>query len=460
MLKEQVMVKADGRSTTADRHMRFWANVAAVLVCGYGIFSRTFAYVGIPSMKVFIGDVTLALFIVCCTGAIVRPWLAGLLRPTPLSGVYWTLVVFISYGFLELARGLAGGYPPVTAMQDLVFNIYPLYFFVGWWAAVTYPDILPKIVKFLSVTSAVYGVLYYLLLRHVNLFLPGTNIPLIVTPSGAMAIVGLPCFVKDLRRWWPVLAISTFLVLGAQGRAEWLALAAVIGVRSILMGQLSRVAWSGVFVTVVLGVGFWADVKIPSPVGRGGAISSREIVARAVAAVDRDAAAEISREHAAFYAGTVSWRKRWWEAIWASVHADAETALLGHGYGYPIHNLVKYLRDAQHDIRAPHNVFYYTLGYTGWIGVAVFYSFLGALGLMLFHVWRVTGQPFGIVIWVGSIISGHFGNNFETPFGAIPLYLMCGMAAAELLNRAEWTQKYREWRPSAPGLRVIDAYAR
>ena len=58
--------------------MRLWVRFAAILVCGYGLFGRTFAYVGIPPAKLFIGDIALALFIVFCTGSIIRPWWDGL----------------------------------------------------------------------------------------------------------------------------------------------------------------------------------------------------------------------------------------------------------------------------------------------------------------------------------------------------------------------------------------------
>jgi len=416
--------------------MRIWASIVAILVCGYGLFGRTFAYVGIPSAKVFIGDVILAVFLVFCTRSIIRPWLAGLLYSTHFSSLFWSLVFFISYGSFELARGLTLDYPPLTALQDFVFNVYPLYFFVGLWTATAFPDLLHRIVRFLAVVSGIYGLAYYSFLRNNTLMLPGTNLPLIVGPSGSMALLGLPCFERDLRRWWPLLGVSTFLVLAGQIRSEWLGLGAALALRGILLGKPQRFLWSLAFVAALLTVGYWTNFDIPSPQGRGGAISSREILARAVAAVDRDAAREYSSKNADTYAGTVSWRQRWWQAIWSSVNSDIETTLLGHGYGYPIHQLVPYLRQETEEAktRTPHNIFYYALGYTGWIGVIIFYGFQAALAILLLRVWRRTGQVFGIISWLAALISGHFGNFFETPFGAIPYYLMMGMASTDLVR--------------------------
>jgi len=45
----------------------------------------------------------------------------------------------------------------------------------------------------------------------------------------------------------------------------------------------------------------------------------------------------------------------------------------GHGYGFPLGDLVPYLEGEF--IRTPHNEFFYALGYTGWIGVLLFAPF-------------------------------------------------------------------------------------
>jgi hypothetical protein len=52
-------------------------------------------------------------------------------------------------------------------------------------------------------------------------------------------------------------------------------------------------------------------------------------------------------------------------------------------------------------------------------------------------LWRAycrTGQPFGICYWVMILTWAHFDNFFETPFGAIPFYLLIGMAVGPLLR--------------------------
>jgi hypothetical protein len=408
--------------------LRLWAGIATVLTCGYALWGRAFAYIGIPAAKIFVGDVALILFLLCCTRAISDLWVTGLLRSTPLSGVSWGLIVFLFYGALELARGIALGQAPLPALQELVFNVYPLYFLMGLLAALTYKGIVGKIVRFMALVSCIWGLIYYLFLRNVQIAIPGASM-IIVEPGGAaLTLIGMSYF--NLRRWWPIVAISAFFTLAGQVRGVWVGVSVALLVQAILGKQFNRIVWGFGSVALLLLVGFWTDFNIPSPEGRGGAVSSREIIGRAIAAVDENAAREYSPHNAAMYAGTAAWRKIWWGEIWSSVNAHVDTALLGHGYGYPLHDLVSYLR-SEEDLRTPHSVFYFSLGYTGWIGVVIFFSLQGSIGLMLFRAWRVTGATFGFSLWFSSMVSSMFENTYETPFAAIPQYLLLGMAAAD-----------------------------
>jgi hypothetical protein len=117
----------------------------------------------------------------------------------------------------------------------------------------------------------------------------------------------------------------------------------------------------------------------------------------------------------------MSWRTVWWHAIWETIHDDRVRTLIGFGYGFPLGDLVPYMKNS--DTRTPHNIFYYTLGYTGWLGVTAF------------EVYNATGQSYGITMWAAGITSATFSNYLETPFQAIPFYLLAGLAAAPVLKR-------------------------
>ncbi|HEX2243472.1 MAG TPA: hypothetical protein VHK27_09510, partial [Gammaproteobacteria bacterium] len=53
-----------------------------------------------------------------------------------------------------------------------------------------------------------------------------------------------------------------------------------------------------------------------------------------------------------------------------------------------------------------------------------------ALAHILLRAYQLTGQPFCLCYWMMTLTGAFFGNYLETPFGAIPFYLILGLAAA------------------------------
>jgi hypothetical protein len=125
------------------------------------------------------------------------------------------------------------------------------------------------------------------------------------------------------------------------------------------------------------------------------------------------------------------WRTVWWFLIWNSAHSDLTTALIGHGYGYPLGDLAPYL--AGQFIRTPHNEFFYALGYTGWFGVIIFFLFQAEFLRLLRKAHKLTGEPLGVPFWAAMMAYGMFFPLGETPYGAIPFYLIVGWLAAPVL---------------------------
>jgi hypothetical protein len=67
--------------------------------------------------------------------------------------------------------------------------------------------------------------------------------------------------------------------------------------------------------------------------------------------------------------------------------------------------------------------------------VVIFFGFQAVVGLTMYRAWAATGQPFGLVFWLGGMLGAMFGDFFEAPQGAIPYYLTIGMVAADLVRR-------------------------
>jgi hypothetical protein len=132
------------------------------------------------------------------------------------------------------------------------------------------------------------------------------------------------------------------------------------------------------------------------------------------------------RGNAQFYYGTVYWRKHWWANIREEVSKDPINLIFGLGYGYPLATLTGNAGTMKEGTRSPHSIFYFTLAYSGLIGVAIFFWLEISVLRLLYRVFKVTGQTYALAYFVYSITGAFFGNFLETPSGIV-VYLLLGL---------------------------------
>lgn len=413
----------------AMRKWDIWSKWVLFLLVGLSLTGRSFAYLGIPPAKLFVGDITLGAFILLRPRQLFDPWIKALTKGGPLGPLAWVLLISISYGIFQVIRGVLLGFSPLTAVQNLVFNVYPLYLFLGIWLGKRRPDLLLRFVQIFAVLFCIYAPAYLLYLNKVYVMMPGSEGVNVFGQAngGGFIILSLLCLDPKPSRWWPVMTVAAACFLAAQVRAEWLGMIVATMIWGVLSRRMTRVAMIGAGICALLAVGAVLDVNLPSPSERGGAISSTEIVARGLAAVSPDLARNLTgSSNVHQYSGTIQWRKNWWHAIWANSQDNYTNLLIGPGYGYSLRKLVTYLR-VDPDLRTPHDIFYYALGYSGWIGVLIFFSLQAGCAVLLWRTYRVTGQAWGLAIWASGLTSAFFENVLETPAGAIPFYLCIGL---------------------------------
>jgi O-antigen ligase len=328
---------------------------------------------------------------------------------------------------MQCARGLAGQDYPKFALQNFAFNFYIAFLFAGMWLGERFPDLLRKATWYLAWANGIYGILYLAVFGGMATVeeLESGAVTTFGQPAGsAIALLGLLAFERTPRRLIPPLLLNACVLLGIQMRAEWLSFGVAIVVLSYLSGKLSRLFLSGAVLAGLLLIGLLFEFQMPAPTGRTGTISSRDIVGRIVASVDEEAAYRLT-PNASQFAGTVEWRTEWWKNLYRLTHAHPVSMLFGQGYGFPIW---EYNDVDQSVVPTPHNIFIYVLVYTGWVGVLVFYSLQFCLAWLLWKAYRASGEPFGFCLWILVFIWAHFDNKLETPFGAIPFYVLVGMA--------------------------------
>lgn len=427
------------RPTAGEKSIRGkWPKIAAFLIVGYLCMSRSFAYLGIAPWNLFVGEVVLAYFLLIGPRTVAGRWLSAAAKAPRLRSLMWSFFVLFFYGVFQVFRGMYQGNPPLTAVRDLAFNYYPLYLFLGLWAGLHSRDFLRRVFRIFAWVNGIYGVTFVLLLSSVTWTLPGVSqevvkVPVFGEPLGSVfALMGLLVFERRVSAAWFLFCLNFFVLLGMETRSEWLAFALGLLLWSLFTKRFRQVAVAVAYVALVLGLMVSLDVRIPGPETRGaGMISARALAGRALAPLDPDlsrdytASSEVAQE-------TVLWRTIWWAEIWISVHALPSRALLGFGYGFPLGDLVPYLRGQF--IRTPHNFFLYVLGYTGWIGVVLFSVFQIQLVRLLWRTWKHTGNLLGLLFWVTSLVLASFSAFFETPYGAVPFYLVIGCAIAPALR--------------------------
>ena len=206
------------------------------------------------------------------------------------------------------------------------------------------------------------------------------------------------------------------------------------GLRDPHLGFHRRWRVVGMAGLAVLGAIEFADIKLP---GRSGdSVSLSDNLARIVAPINLDLVKQLS-PRAVYHADTAEWRELWWEQIWISAQSTPMLEAFGHGYGFDLFSLAPpEVRGGQEkwEVRTPHSVFYYALGYTGWVGVVLFAALQLTILRLLWQSFRLDGQPAGVAFWVMGMARAFFQAGFDTPYCAIPFYLMVGMAAAPALR--------------------------
>jgi len=421
---------------------KFWFRTVSLLIIGYCLMGRSFAYLGIPPWHLFIGEIVLAAFLLAGPETARGSWVRLARRIQQLRALVKFYSIFLVYGIIQVFRGIALGHPPLSAARDLAFNYYPVFLLLGLWIGLRKPNFPPRLFRLLAWFNGIYGVAYILFLNRISWTFPGISdqvapVPIFGPPEYSFVVLlGLLAYEHDLRKIWHLLALNGFVLLGMQVRAEWLGLAVGLFLWGWLTKNLRRMIAVGAVVVVLLAVMFVIDFRLQGPESRGGGeISARDLVGRAVAPLDPEMASQYTSSYQ-MDVGTAVWRTMWWIAIWQTVNQTWRTSLFGLGYGFPIGDLSPFIAPGDF-IQTPHNVFFYALAYTGWVGVLLLALFQIELARLLWGAYRKTGQPCGVILWAGMLVYALFTPFFEVPQGAIPFYLLIGGVVGAVIFRTQ-----------------------
>lgn len=381
----------------------------------------------------------------------------------PLRRVELLLLVSLGYGGFEAYRGASSDYGTVAALRGTAFNYYALFLFWGIWAGLRDKELPRRLARALAWCNGIYGTAYILFLNRLSWTMPGTDASPSTVPlfsggwASSVVLLGLFTFEPKLRRVWHLIVLNLFVLLGLQLRGEWLGFAVGLVVFAWCTKRLKRlegVVVVGTVLFTVLVLMSIGNLSLPTPEGRGGGqISLDYFLARATAPLDKRLAVTFAPvESVDTFAANAEWRLTLWSSVWDVVNQSPSTAFFGLGYGYPMWDFVERAR-SKAPLQSTHNDFVYALGFTGWIGATIFVLLQVEIARLLFRAFRVTGQPFGLMVWSALLTLSMFESFLESPFGAIPFYLLVGIAIAPGLvtvHPAQWPA----YRPSQCGQRL------
>jgi len=419
----------------SDRSARRMTRYGLFVTFGIVLGGRGFAYLGLAPINLYISEITIAATVIYRP---TRTYIVGLLRqvgrPGRLHLIAVTMLTFFGYGVIEIVRGLYDGGSALTLMKSLPLYYYSVLLAFGMWMGSRDPDIFRKLVWGLAWGNATYGIVYSAFLNHLTITLPGNPSPLfdLGLTNAAMALLGLVVYPRRSKWMIPLVLLNVAVLFGHQIRAEWLALIVSLVIYLALTRKFRRLfAGLGVilvFATVITII----NVKIPGPTDRGGAVRPTDVIGRAVGSVDPELAAKFTTAQRVEGAnGTAQFRQAWWHGIWHSATADPISLVFGHGYAFNLQALAP-PGNVNTSVRSPHNIVFYSIGYTGLLGVALMAALFFAIARQLWTVYKHTGNPVGLSIMALMVTASQFEPFLESPFGAAACYLTLGMCLAPL----------------------------
>src|SRR5437879_189784 len=139
-----------------------WPNLALFLVVGYLGLGKPFAYLGLPWISLYIGEIALLAFLFFGPRTKEGNWLSVSCRVQKLRRLKRLLLLSLVYGGFVALRGSLQGYPALTAARDTAFNYYPLFLFLGIWVGLRDSRFLCRAVRILSLWAGSYGLAYIL----------------------------------------------------------------------------------------------------------------------------------------------------------------------------------------------------------------------------------------------------------------------------------------------------------
>lgn len=411
-----------------------------LVLLGYALFSKSFAYLGVPPL--YIGEVVLALGLV----QLLRVRSVGWLAEQP---AWWFLGAL---GALTLARTVPSFGPHgLDAARDAMLIGYGLFALIVATLVVEQPDRLRVLVRryrVLAVVLLVFGWVIFLVAKTMGEGLPSLpwsrGVPVLEAKAGDFLVhlAGVTAFVVvgfTRQRPWllALLALSVGLAV-VSSRGGMVAWAMGVGAAWLLRPPTARIGGLLYAFAALLAIGALLGPDLA--VNGGTRMVSPEQVWLNVQSLFGSIGTETLD-------GSRAWRERWWREIWDyTVHGPHFWE--GKGFGVNLAVSDGFSVSDDQALRSPHNGHLTVLARAGVPGFALWVLVQVAWLAAILRAWRAARSArqwawmgfFAVVVafWTAASVNGAFDVYLEGPMGGVWFWSVwgLGLAGAYLLPRS------------------------
>ena len=359
-----------------------YGRLLSILLAGYLLFDKAFAYIHLPGTPVYVGEMVLAvgaLGTLAATGYLRIP-----LRDEPILAL---LAAWVLWGLIRFVPGF--GANGINAVRDLALCYYCFFGFFTVAALARAPDLLDRWLAQLSrfVPWLLIWLPFALILgsKVQGPHVPFSGVSVFAHKPGNAAIAALVALGSiwlfpgtrsaRSRALWSILALVVMALSATQNRGGLVGATAgaLIGLALIPSRERLRLIVKAVAVTVLgLFLALSLSLRIPA---QGRSFSASQLVTNVLS---------ISGHRSGGLAGTVAGRDQLWSLV---IEEEVAEGKLVDGFGFGV-NLPYLVGDYQvtngpNPLRSPHNSHFDVLARMGLIGAAFW------IALWLGWYWRM-----------------------------------------------------------------------
>jgi hypothetical protein len=410
------------------------------LLGGYLLFDKAFAYLHLPGVPLFVGEMVLGVGAVAAVVA--TRYLRIPIRDEPILAL---LAAFAAWGLIRTVPEV--GTYRMDALRDSAVWYYCLFAFFIPAALARSPDLFERLI--VQSTRLTPWLLLWLPLGLVLAPLsedaptvPFSTVSVLSHKPGnaaiaALLVLGCMWVFPDTRSArsraaWSVMALVVIALAATQNRGGLLGVVAgaTVGL-AFVRNRLGLVARAVVVTAIGLGLASMLSVKVPSAGGHGREFSATQLVANVVSLGGEDSPGNLG--------GTVKGRQELWSRILDKQVADGRL-VDGSGFGRNLAAEVGVYDEGKDTLRSPHNSHLDIMARMGLVGLSLWIALwvgwywrliagcrrLARQGQYVRRQWAVLSLTVNTAI----LVSSFFDPQLEGPQVAALLWTAFGVGVA------------------------------